>query len=576
MSSVKPPTQGRHPSKLSEAFSAIRSGLWGAGLFSLVINLLMLTGPLFMLQVYDRVLSSRSVPTLVALFVLVAALFGFLGIFDFVRARVFSRMGHRLDHMLMVPAMKSWIFQGIIGNNETSRPVNDLTGLRLFMGSPGLPALFDLPWTPLYIAIVFFLHPWLGWLTIGGALLVLILAIANEGFTKNPLREAMGYDLAEAQLSEQSQRNAQAIIAMGMTGNIVKHWQGIRKSGAGLAQSGGDIGQGISSSSKAIRMLLQSAILALGGYLAIQQEISPGTIIAASIIAGRGLSPIDMTIGNWRNIIRAREAYRRLNAVLSQTSSPAASIELPAPSGNLDVANISKFAPSPTMGASQDGRPILQGLNFTLAPGDGLGVIGPSAAGKTCLARLLVGLWLPDQGSVRLDGATFDQWDSDKLGRHIGYLPQSVELITGSVSQNISRFDPDVEDEVVIEAAKLAGVHDLILSLPDGYATMIGHGKTPLSGGQAQRIALARAVLRKPALVVLDEPNSNLDAFGDEALTKAIENLREAGSMVVVMAHRPSAIAAVNYILMLQEGRQAEFGPKAEVLRKVTKVAAIA
>lgn len=565
-----PPHSESNP--LANVLSSVRQAFVGVGLFSFVINILMLTGPLFMLQVYDRILTSRSVPTLVALFALVVALYAFLGLFDFLRTRLLSRVGHRLDADLMGPSFRTWIFQGLSGRKELSRPVNDLTTVRMFMGSPGLPAMFDLPWTPIYLAIVFLLHFKLGLLALAGACIVIVLALVNEWSTKRVMGEGAVLDLQEQQFADYTHRNAEAVVAMGMTGQIVRFWSSFRQHSINRSQIGSERGERLAAMSKAFRMLLQSAILALGAYLAILQEISPGTIIAASIIAGRALAPIDQTLGNWRNIMRARQAYHRLSERLqhTETLSSTPTVALQKPKGQLTVSNVLKRAPG---GADTDRPPLLQGINFKLNPGDSVGVIGPSASGKTSLARLLVGLWLPDQGSVRLDGATFDQWDVDKLGSYIGYLPQDVELLPGTVQQNIARFDPDAKDEEIIAAAECAGVHRLILSLPDGYATEIGPGRTVVSGGQAQRIALARAVFRIPSLVVLDEPNANLDADGDQALTACITALREAGSAVVVMAHRPSAIAAVNMILMLQDGRQAEFGPKSDVMRKVTRVA---
>lgn len=316
-------------------------------------------------------------------------------------------------------------------------------------------------------------------------------------------------------------------------------------------------------------MLLQSAMLALGAYLAIFQEITPGTMIAASILSGRALAPIDMAVGSWKNFIRARQAFSRLKESLSHFATQHETVQLPDPKGNLSLLNVIKF--SQEKGANGNNRPILQGVSLKLQPGDGLGVIGSSGSGKSSLARLIVGLWHADRGEIRLDGATYDQWDRDILGKHIGYLPQSVEMLPGTITQNIARFDPEVTDEEVIAAARLAGVHELILNLPNGYSTEIRTGASVVSGGQAQRIALARAAVRMPALVVLDEPNSNLDAEGDAALTTAIKALRDSGSVVIVMAHRPSAIAAVNKILMLKDGKQMEFGDKEEVLRKVTR-----
>lgn len=545
-----------------------RPALLGVAAFSFAVNLFMLTGPLFMLQVYDRVLTSRSVPTLIALFGLVILLYGFMGAFEFLRARVLSRVGYRLDASLMDRAHRRWTLAGLFPGGAGSRPASDLAAVRQFLASNGLPALFDLPWVPVYLAVIFLLHVWLGWLALGAAVLVTLITIASELLTRQPVAEAVAWEAREAQLAGQIHRNAEAVVAMGMTGTVGSVWQSARTRAMASAQAGGNKTEALTALSKAARLTVQSGILALGAFLAIRGEITPGTMIAASILGGRALAPVDQVVGNWRNIARARLAFGRLRDGLGAAAKDGAPpVELPEPQGEVRLEGATKFAPS----ADGSATPIIGDLSFELRPGDALGVIGPSASGKTTLARLLTGLWLPDRGSVRLDGATYDQWDSDRLGAHLGYLPQSVELIAGTVRDNIARFDPSAQDDDIIEAAKLAGVHDLILGLRDGYQTEIGEGGAILSGGQRQRIALARAVYGRPALVVLDEPNASLDADGDAALTRAIKSLRDKGTTVVVMAHRPSAIAAVNLVLMLDEGRQADFGPKEEVLKRVTR-----
>ncbi|HUS97034.1 MAG TPA: type I secretion system permease/ATPase [Hyphomicrobiaceae bacterium] len=556
---------------LSRAVARVRYALWGVGAFSLAINVLMLTGPVFMLQVYDRVLTSRSVPTLAALFGLAVALYIFFGVFELLRTRVLSRVGYRLDEQLMQPALQTWIATQLTGRPSSARPTNDLSALRMFMSSQGLPALFDLPWVPLYLGIVFLLHVQLGLLALGGAVVVVILAVANELTTRKSMNDAGLLENKETQFADQSLRSSEAIVSMGMTANVVQHWGDLRNAAKQRAQDAGDRSEWFAASSKAVRMLLQSALLGLGGYLAIMGKISPGTIVAASILAGRALSPIDQAIGNWRNILRARQAYVRLWHALVGYTGDQTKTDLPKPQGRLDVQKVIKLTDMADAAKGGARRPILHGVTFSLKAGDALGVIGPSGAGKSTLARMLVGLTMPDQGSVRLDGATFDQWDSNAVGRHIGYLPQHLELLPGSLKQNIARFDPGATDDEVIAAARLAGAHDLILKMPEGYATEIGFGRPPLSGGQAQRVCLARALFRLPPLVVLDEPSSNLDVDGDLALTHAIMRLRKAGSVVIVMTHRPGAIQAANLILMISDGRQVEFGEKNEVLRKVTR-----
>ncbi|WP_269586163.1 type I secretion system permease/ATPase [Roseibium sp. Sym1] len=555
---------------LADAIRRSRATFAAVGVFSCAVNILMLTGPLFMLQVYDRVLASRSVPTLVALFALVAALYLFLGTFDLIRTRALSRIGYRLDVQLSALANKIWIFSGLAKGRIKSRPINDLSTLRQFLCSNGLPSLFDLPWVPFYLAIVYLLHVWLGLLATAGAVVVISATIVNEFITRKPIGEASGWELRDAVFADGGNRNAEAIVAMGMTSRVTEHWQKLRTVALARAQEGGGRSEVITALTKAVRMLVQSGMLALGAYLAIYQEISPGTMIAASILGGRALAPVDAAVANWKNFIRSRQAYGRLSALMARGNDRHEPVQLPVPKGRLSVSNLVKLSPAADAGQT-DRRPILQGLHFDLEPGDGLGVIGPSASGKSSLARLLVGVWMPDKGSVRLDGAAFDQWDRDELGKYIGYLPQSMELLPGTIRQNIARFDEEVTDEDVVAAAKLAAVHDLILALPDGYSTDLSNGMQVLSGGQVQRIGLARAVLRTPPLVVLDEPNSNLDTDGDEALSGAIAALRNAGSCVVVMAHRPSAIDAVNKVLMLRNGQQVEFGDKQDVLQKVIR-----
>ena len=557
------------------ALREMRGAIFVVALFSAAVNLLMLTGPLFMLQVYDRILTSRSVETLAVLFALVCILYAFLSFFDFLRLRVLSRTAYKFDATMMPLAQKTWIYQGAASKTGSARPVQDLTTVRQFVGSNAPSAFFDLPWVPLYLALIFFLHFWLGVLAASGAALVIMLTICNELFSRKPLSQSVPYEVNDMQLSQQVHSNADAIVSMGMIGRMVTLWGGTRMQAMSLAQRAGSITETMTASTKGIRMLLQSSILALGAWLAIQQEISPGAMIAASIIAGRALAPVDQVVGNWRNFARTRLAYGRLKELFGTMPPASDPLELPKPEGFLEVREMAKLSALGDGTSGIPGKAILRGLQFKLEPGDALGVIGPSASGKSSLAKLLVGLWMPDNGSIRLDGATFDQWDRELLGDHIGYLPQAVELIEGTIKDNICRFDPNGSDEDVVEAAKLAGIHDMIVGLPGGYeAKVVGAGSV-LSGGQAQRIALARAVYKTPALIVLDEPNSNLDADGDAALTNCISSLREAGSTVVVMAHRPSAIASVNLILILKDGKQVDFGSKEEVLQKVKRVSVV-
>ena len=564
---------GRNPYRT--ALGGLRRALVMVGLFSAAVNILMLTGPMFMLQVYDRVLSSGSVSTLIGLFVVVVVLYAFLGIYDFLRIRVLSRAAHRLDQSVGRHLFQYWVQSGLQANAPLRKPLGDLSVVRGFMSSPSVPAFFDLPWVPFYLAIVFFIHPWLGILALFGAGVVTVLALLNQLLTKEPLAKAMQMDTNESFFVEQSQRTAEAVLPMGMLSNMTGHWSEMHKSGLATGQQGTERGEGFSASSKAFRMLLQSSMLGLGGYLALQQEISAGMIVATSIIAGRALAPIDQVLGQWKGVVRAREAHRRLKMVFDEMPEPTPPFDLPAPEGHLSLSNVTKFNRS--AGQRTDTPPILSNVSFELSPGDGLGVIGPSTSGKTSLGRLIIGAWKADSGEVRLDGATLDQWSPDSLGKFIGYLPQSVELLAGTIHENIARFDPEADEEKVIEAARTSGVHEMILKLPEGYQTKLGYGPSILSGGQKQRIGLARALYGQPKLIVLDEPNANLDSSGDEALTNAITKMRDLGSVVVVMAHRPSAIAAVNKVLVMHEGVVAQFGDKSEVLQSgPQRVAAVA
>jgi PrtD family type I secretion system ABC transporter len=558
---------------LRAAFKAARFGFGAAAVLSLVINLLMLTGPLFMLQVYDRVLQSRSVPTLVALLALVVALYAAMAVFEFIRSRILSRIGHGIDDKAAPDLFLHWLQKSAGGGTPGYRPMVDLGVLRSFLASPALIALFDLPWFPVYLAAVFLLHPWLGLLAVAGAFVVATLALLNEYMTGANAADAARLEITENRFSDEAQRNADAILSMGMGSNAAKAWLHKRADALSAAQGASETSEVIAASSKTFRMFLQSALLALGAYLAIRQEISAGAIVAASIVAGRALAPIDQAIGGWKQIRRARLARTRLHEYLDRPLrlAMAGPVALPEPQGRVSLMQVGKQAPGAK--SQSDQRMILSGLTFALAPGDGLGVIGPSASGKTSLAKLLVGLWMPDQGHLRIDGATYQQWGRNQIGRFIGYLPQSYEFLPGTIGQNIARFDPNADDADIIAAAKLAGVHEMILGFPQGYATDADTAVSPLTGGQRQRVALARAVYKLPRLVVLDEPNSNLDVEGDEALSRAISALRQSGSVVIVMAHRPSAIAAVDKILMLKDGRMADFGPKSEVIARAAQAA---
>lgn len=535
------------------------------GLFSAAINILMLTGPIYMLQVYDRVLSSGSVATLQGLFIIVVVLYTFLGIYEFLRARLLSRAGYRLDALVGNKAFNYWMQLGATQDRSGDNPIRDLDVVRSFLGSPAILGIFDVPWIPFFLVIVFFIHPWLGYLTLGGALVVAVAAYLNQVVTKDAIARAVSIDGGERGFVEKSRRNAEVVFALGMQRRIGDRWRDMHDQSLAYAQLSGERSEGFSAFSKSFRMLLQSMLLTLGAYLAIKQEVSAGAIIATSIIAGRALAPVDQVIGQWKSIGRVLQAHRSLLGTFDKMPPEQRHITLPDPKGNIQVTNLTKYAPA--TGQSGPRQKILSQLTFGLTPGDGLGVIGNSAAGKSSLAKVLVGAWRPEGGEIRLDGATLDQWHPEDLGRHIGYLPQTLEMLPGTIAENISRFNPQAQDRMIIEAAQIAGVHEMILALPGGYSTPIGMAGQPLSGGQIQRLGLARAIYGIPRLIVLDEPNSNLDGGGDDALSAAILTLRARGSVVVVMAHRPSVIHAVNKVMILHKGTIAHFGNKEEIIQ---------
>jgi len=524
----------------------------------------MLSGALFMLEVYDRVLPSRSVPTLVALLILVVGLYGAQGVIDIIRSRILVRVGDSLDE-----AMSMRVYNAVVrlplkigGKSEGTQPIRDLDTVRSFLSGIGPVALFDLPWMPVYLIICFVFHTYIGLTALFGAIVLITITVFTELTTRRPTRSASQFASARNALLEASRRNAEAITAMGMVGRIAARWNDLNRRYMESTQRASDIAGGLGAMSKVLRMMLQSAILAVGAWLVINQQSTAGIIIAGSILGGRALAPVDLAIANWRGFVAARQSWERLSRLLAHLPPQAEPMPLQPPQRAIVVQGAAVTAPGTQ-------KVICQDVNFTLAAGKALGVIGPTASGKSSLARMLVGIWTPVRGSVRLDGASIEQWSSEALGRHVGYLPQDVELFPGNVAQNIARFEDPPNAEAVLAAANAAGVHDLIVNLPEGYETSVGDHGNALSAGQAQRIGLARALYRDPFLVVLDEPNSNLDAEGDEALTQAILGVRARGGIVVVVAHRPSAIAGVDYILVMAKGRQQQFGPKEEVLNRV-------
>lgn len=534
-------------------------------MISLVSNLLMLTGPLFMLQVYDRVLASKSVPTLVVLTILISALYGFYAFLEALRSRMATRFGNVIEASIGERLFAAGIRLKLVsGGPANADPVRDGDTLRQFLSGPGPMALLDLPWLPIYMAVVFMLHPTLGWLAVGGGLIIILLMVANEALSRKPSRQANAAMGVRQRQTDSARTNAETIIAMGMLADMQARWRQATQNLVAVQRVAGDRAAFFSSATKGLRFLLQSAVLALGAYLVIRGEMTGGLMIAASVITSRALSPVEQIVGQWRGFVGARQAYRRISKILSVFSEEGRDTRLPLPNKQLTIRQL-------TSGPSGGKVTPLAGITFELNAGEALGVLGPSGAGKSSFARALVGVWPVLAGELRLDGAMLAHYDPSQVGQIIGYLPQRVELFDGSVAENIARFRPGSSSEEVIEAARAANIHDLISSLPNGYDTQIGEQGDLLSAGQRQRLGLARALFGQPFLLVLDEPNSNLDAGGDAALSDAVQQAKARGAIVVVIAHRPSAIAAVDKLLFLKNGRQAAFGPKNEVLQQIAQ-----
>ncbi|MBK1668706.1 type I secretion system permease/ATPase [Rhodovibrio sodomensis] len=547
--------------RLSQALASVRGPFVATVVFSFFINLLMFVAPLYMLQVYDRVLGSRNETTLVMLTIIAGGMLFVFGLLELVRSRVLVRIGCRLDRVLNDQVFSS-VFERTVKQPSTghSQALRDLDSLREFLTGPGLIAFCDAPWVPLFLAVVFLFHPVLGLVALVGALIIFLLALANEILTRKPLSDASKASVGANTFVSTSLRNAEAVQAMGMLSGIMSRWSAKHQDVIGLQAQASDRAGLILSSSKAIRMFLQVAILGAGAYLVLQQEITPGTMIAASIIMGRALAPVEAAVGQWRSFVNARTGYRRLNDLLLNTNAKKEQMSLPSPRGHVTVEGIVVAPPGSR-------TPVLKGVSFEVPAGEALGVIGPSGAGKSTLARALVGVWPAANGSVRLDGADLHDWDKEQLGPFLGYLPQDVELFDGSVAENISRFR-DMDSDAVVRAAGMAGVHEMILRLPDGYDTQIGAGGQALSGGQRQRVALARALYGDVRFVLLDEPNANLDTEGEKALIAAIGRLRGEGRTVVIITHRPQLLSGVDKVLAIDSGRVQAFGPREDVLAR--------
>lgn len=559
MSSVSP---------VREELHAARSAFIGVGIFSGVINVLALAGSMYMLQIYDRVIPSKSVPTLIGLSVLLILLYVAFGALDHVRIRVLSRIGVGIDRKLRPRVLEAVLLLPLRARPGTDglQPVRDLDQVRAFLSSLGPTALFDMPWLPIYLALIYFLHPILGFFATAGAVVLVVLTALTEFRTRGPAKAAMGTGSARAAFGAAVHRNAEVIRAMGLEKRIGDRWHGLNERHLTDQLGMSDAATSIGALSKVMRLLLQSGMLGLGAYLAIQGQVSAGAIIAAAIVMSRALAPIEVAIAHWKGFTQMRDSSKRLDALLASLPKAGELTQLAPPVKSLAVKNVFVAPPGHQLATLLD-------VTFGLEAGDALGVIGPSASGKSTLVRAVVGAWLPMPrgGDIRLDGATHNQWRPEDLGRYIGYLPQDIELFDGTVAENIARLDAAAKSADIIAAAALAGIHEMIVNLAEGYQTRIGEGGARLSAGQRQLVGLARALYGNPFLVVLDEPNSNLDAAGDAALTRAIAAVRSRGGIVIVVAHRRSALFSVNKVLALANGRVQAFGPRDEVLQRVLR-----
>lgn len=539
-----------------------KKAFWAVALFSFVINFLYLTPSIYMMQIYDRVITSRNELTLITLSVLCVGLYVIMSGLEFVRSQVLIRVGNAIDEV-----MSKRVFIATFESNlrasqgNPGAALSDLNSIRQFVTGNGLFAFLDAPWMPIYLVVIFLLHPLFGYFALGGAILLILLAYVNERVTKEPLKLANNNAMAASSFANSNLRNSEVIEAMGMLRPLISKWyqyQSRMLEQQTLASNNGSI---ISSSTKTIRLIIQSGTLGVGAYLVILGQITPGVMMAANILTGRALAPIELLIGSWKGFDAARSAYERLLSLLNALPIRDVGMSLPPPKGDLIFEGVYATPPGGK-------TTVIKGLNLKINSGDVLGIIGPSASGKSTLARLMVGVWGSQVGKVRLDGADIYQWNKDELGIHIGYLPQDIELFNGSVAENIGRFG-DIDSQKVVLAAERAGVHQMILQLPKGYDTMIGEAGGVLSGGQRQRIGIARALYGEPSLIVLDEPNSNLDEIGEAALVNSLKIMKEMGKTIVVITHRMNVLQAVDKLLIMKDGVAIGFGPRDEVLRSL-------
>jgi PrtD family type I secretion system ABC transporter len=565
MAFITSPDRSTLPIAMRDALGACRGAFVAMFVFSVAINLLVLASPLYMMQLYDRVLNSRSMDTLLLLTIITIGAMIVMAALELVRGRLMVRVSGWLDARLSGEALIADIVATL---NRSASPsaqgLRDLAGFRAFLTGPGMFPILDAPWVPLFLLVIFMLHPLLGFLALAGALLLFSLALLNERLSSGPLNAA-GKAAREVQdIADMNVRNADVIEAMGMMPNLVERWRAANAESFAFQAKASDRAVAITAVSKFVRLALQSLMLGAGAYLVIEREATGGVMIGASIILGRALAPVEQAIGSWRNIVSARQSYRRLRELLAATPPRGLRTSLPPPKGRLRVENVI-FAPPGVR------EPVIKNVSFELNAGEMLALIGPSASGKTTLARLMVGTWRPQRGQVRLDGASLAAWEPDERGQHVGYLPQDIELFAGTVRDNIARMGKG-DDAAVIEAARSAAVHEMILGLLDGYDTEIGSGGMWLSGGQRQRIGLARALYGAPPLIVLDEPNANLDNSAEERLVQTLAELKGQAT-VVLITHRLNLLNLADKVLLLRDGTVEAFGPRAEVMSKLTRPA---
>lgn len=548
---------------MNEFIAACKKYFGYAMLFSMFINILQLTFSIYMLQVYDKVLTSYNISTLVVITIAAVVALVALALLEWIRSRLLIRAGVEFDRKLSFPVLDAELRSAAVLNRDAARgEIRDVQTLRSFLGSNAVFAFFDIPWMPIYFLLIFVLHPALGLTAVMGGLVVFAMGVVSQKIATPTLQEANKANRSAALLLACATRTACAITSMGMIGAVSARWHDLNSQVIRL-QTSASRGVGLLHSiSKSFRLGLQVLIYAVGAYLAVTHQTTAGVMIAASIIMGRALSPIDQAMGTYKQSLEAWGAYKKIQHTLNNSGNAAQRMELPKPHGALTAEGVS---------FSVQERPLLQGVSFRLKPGTALAIIGPSASGKSTLCKLLLGVWPLGGGKVRLDGADLASWDSEQLGKHLGYLPQEVELFAGTVAENIARMGP-VEPEQVVQAARLAGVHDLVLRLPQGYDTPIGDFGQALSGGQRQRIGLARALYGNPQVIILDEPNSNLDEEGEIRLMQCLTHLRQTGTTIVLVAHKPSLLAAADEILAMQQGRVALYGPRDAVLQKMAEI----